>query len=214
MNTDSLVEILSTNVDAVDSRKFVRRLGFIVLLGAVGAILLAISALGIRSDLATSNAIIFLSIKIAFAGAIAVAGASSLMLLARPGNSGKVNPALLATPFVAIILLAVGNLAGAPSAHWDAMIVGGGWLECLVSIPVIAIAPFALIVWGVRRFAATTDLGRTGAIIGLLSGGISAIGYALHCSDDSFPFVALWYGGTIAFCMLAGAMLGPRLLRW
>jgi hypothetical protein len=43
---------------------------------------------------------------------------------------------------------------------------------------------------------------------------VSATGYALHCVDDSLPFVAVWYGGTIAICMVAGAKLGPRLLRW
>jgi hypothetical protein len=28
------------------------------------------------------------------------------------------------------------------------------------------------------------------------------------------PFVAVWYGGTIVLCTLAGAALGPQLLRW
>jgi hypothetical protein len=28
------------------------------------------------------------------------------------------------------------------------------------------------------------------------------------------PYVALWYGGTIALCTFAGLKLGPRLLRW
>ena len=94
------------------------------------------------------------------------------------------------------------------------MLVGHMWLECLVSIPIIAVVPFAVLVWAVRRFAAPTDLVRTGALVGLVAGGISAMGYALHCMDDSVPFVALWYGGTIASCTLAGAVLGPRLLRW
>jgi len=52
------------------------------------------------------------------------------------------------------------------------------------------------------------------AFAGLVAGGISAVAYALHCTDDSLPFVALWYGGTIVVCTLAGAALGPRLLRW
>jgi hypothetical protein len=43
---------------------------------------------------------------------------------------------------------------------------------------------------------------------------MSAAGYALHCTDDSLPFIALWYGGAIVMCTLAGAVLGPRLLRW
>src|SRR5260370_519368 len=45
-------------------------------------------------------------------------------------------------------------------------------------------------------------------------GGVSAMAYAVHCTEDSLPFVAAWYGGTIVLCTLAGAALGPRLLRW
>ena len=93
------------------------------------------------------------------------------------------------------------------------MIIGDNWLVCLLSIPLIAIVPFAMIVWAVRR-AAPTDLVRAGALAGLVAGGVSASAYALHCTDDSLPFVALWYGGTIALCTIAGAALGPRLLRW
>jgi hypothetical protein len=48
---------------------------------------------------------------------------------------------------------------------------------------------------------------------GLIAGGMSAMAYALPCTEDSFPFVAVWYGGTIVLCTLAGAALGPRLLR-
>jgi hypothetical protein len=61
---------------------------------------------------------------------------------------------------------------------------------------------------------APTDLRRTGALVGLIAGSVSATAYALHCVDDSLPFVALWYGGTIFLCTLAGVVLGPRLLRW
>jgi hypothetical protein len=55
---------------------------------------------------------------------------------------------------------------------------------------------------------------RAGALVGLAAGAVSALGYSLHCMDDTVPFVAVWYGGTIALCTLAGAVLGPRLLRW
>jgi len=93
------------------------------------------------------------------------------------------------------------------------MFIGDNWLECLLSIPLIAIVPFAAIIWAVRQ-AAPTDLVRTGALAGLVAGGVSATAYAFHCTDDSLPFVALWYGGTVVLCAIAGAALGPRLLRW
>jgi len=36
--------------------------------------------------------------------------------------------------------------------------------------------------------------------------------YALHCTDDSLPFVAVWYGGTIVLCSLAGASIGTAAI--
>ncbi len=112
-------------------------------------------------------------------------------------------------PFFVIVALAVISLGLAPSSHWNKMIVGDEWLECLVFIPVIAILPFAVSIWAVRK-AAPTNLVRAGAFAGLVAGGVSAMAYALHCTDDSLPFVAVWYGGTIG-CVPGGAALGPRL---
>jgi hypothetical protein len=48
-----------------------------------------------------------------------------------------------------------------------------------------------------QKYEQRNDLLRTGALAGLVAGGISAAAYALHCPDDSLPFVALWFGGTI-----------------
>jgi YHS domain-containing protein len=83
------------------------------------------------------------------------------------------------------------------------MLLGNQWLECLVSIPLIAVIPFALVTWGVRQ-AAPTDLRRAGALVGLIAGSVSTTGYALHCTDDSVPFVALWYGATIGLYLVIG----------
>jgi hypothetical protein len=105
------------------------------------------------------------------------------------------------------------SLALSPSSHWTKLVLGDQWVECLLSIPIIAVVPFAATVWAVRQ-TAPTDLTRAGAVAGLVAGTVGAIGYALHCTDDSLPFIAIWYGGTIALCTFAGAKLGPRLLRW
>src|SRR6267154_36366 len=118
-----------------------------------------------------------------------------------------------AMPFLVVLFLAAISLGSAPRSHWGRMILGDEWLECLLSIPIIAIVPFAVSIWAVRK-GAPTNLVRAGAFAGLIAGGVSAIGYALHCTDDSLPFISVWYGGTIVLCTLAGAALGPRLLRW
>jgi hypothetical protein len=68
--------------------------------------------------------------------------------------------------------------------------------------------------FGPYEKGAPTNLVRAGAFAGLIAGGVSAMAYALHCTDDSLPFIAVWYGGTIVLCTLAGAALRPRPLRW
>jgi hypothetical protein len=174
---------------------------------------ITIVGLGVRPDLMTARALIFVVIKLVFAVGIVSLALIYLTRLARPGARRKTSSFLIAMPFLVIVVLAAISLGLAPSSHWDKMIVGDQWLECLVSVPVIAIIPFAISIWAVRR-AAPTNLARTGAFAGLIAGGVSAVAYALHCTDDSLPFVAVWYGGTIVLCTLAGAALGPRLLRW
>jgi hypothetical protein len=213
MKTDDLVALLSTNPEPVDRRLVVRTLCVALAAGSIVALGIALVGLGVRSDLITARALIFLAAKLFFSVGIVSLALVYLTRLARPGGERKTPFFLVAMPFLVIVVLAVISLGLAPSSHWDKMIVGDEWLECLLSIPIIAIEPFAAAIWAVRK-AAPTNLARTGAFAGLIAGGVSAMAYALHCTDDSLPFVAVWYGGTIVLCTLAGAALGPRLLRW
>ena len=213
MKTDELVALLSMNPEPVDRRSVARTLYGALAAGSIVALGIALAALGVRPDLMTARALIFLFVKLLFAVGIIGLALVYLTRLARPGGERKTSAVLVAIPFGAIAVFSVISLGFAPGSYWDKMIVGDQWLECLLSIPIIAIVPFAAAIWAVRR-AAPTNLARTGAFAGLIAGGVSAAGYALHCTDDSLPFVAVWYGGTIVLCTLAGAALGPRLLRW
>jgi len=213
MKTDDLVALLSTNPEPVDRRSVARTLYVALAAGSIVSLGIMLFGLGIRPDLMTVRAFAFLLLKLTFT--VGIVGVASIYLtrLVRPGGERKSAAVLVAIPFGAIAALSIISLGFAPASHWDKMIVGDQWLECLLSIPIIAIVPFAAAIWAVRR-AAPTNLARAGAFAGLIAGGVSAMAYALHCTDDSLPFVAVWYGGTIVLCTLAGAALGPRLLRW
>ena len=213
MKTDDLVALLSTNLEPIDRGSVVRTLCVAVAAGIVVALGSSFVGFGVRSDLTTTRALIFLAVKLAFAIGIVGLALVYLTRLARPGGERKISPYLVAVPFLVIVVLAAISLGSAPRSHWDGMILGDDWLECLLSIPIIAIVPFAVSIWAVRK-GAPTNLVRAGAFAGLIAGGVSAMGYALHCTGDSLPFIAVWYGGTIVLCTLAGAALGPRLLRW
>jgi hypothetical protein len=213
MKTDDLVALLSTNLEPVDRGSVVRTLCAALAAGSIVPLGITLVGLGVRPDLMTARALIFLAMKLSFAVGIVSLALVYLTRLARPGGERGTSSILVALPFAAVALLAAISLGLAPSSHWDKMIVGDEWLECLLSIPIIATVPFAVSILALRR-AAPTNLVRTGAFAGLIAGGVSAMAYALHCTDDSLPFVAVWYGGTIVLCTLAGAALGPRLLRW
>jgi hypothetical protein len=213
MKTDDLVALLSTNLEPVDRSSVVRTLCVALAAGTILAVSIMLVGLGVRSDLMTARALFFLAVKLCFAVGIVGLALVYLTRLARPGGERTAPSFLVAMPFLVIVFLAAISLGFAPSSHWSKMIVGDEWLECLLSVPIIAIVPFAIAIWAVRS-AAPTDLTRAGAFAGLVAGGVSAMAYALHCTDDSLPFVAVWYGGTIVLCTLAGAALGRRLLRW
>jgi len=213
MKTNELIALLSTHVEPVPQRHVPRVIGAAIAAAALATLALVVFTLGVRPDLGHAGTWVMFLAKIGFTLALVALASVYLVRVARPGGEQNAPIRLVALPFVGIILLAAASLASAHSSHWDGMITGRDWLECLVSIPIIAIVPFAAVIWAVRRMA-PTDLARTGALAGLLAGGLSATGYALHCVDDSLPFVALWYGGTVALCTFAGARLGPRLLRW
>lgn len=213
MRTDELIDILSTNVEPVDRNKVSRSILVAVGLGAVATAVTVLGGFGLRPDFGDPETALWLSAKFIFTLGIVTLASVYLGRLARPGGERKTSLLIVALPFVGVMGLALAALASAPRSHWQNIVLGEQWIECLVSIPVIAIVPFALAIWAVRR-AMPTDLRRAGALAGLMAGGLSATGYALHCMDDSVPFVALWYGATIVVCAGAGALLGPKLLRW
>ena len=213
MKTDDLIDLLSTNVEPVDHWQTMRNISMAVVAGAAVTVAIVFFVLGPRAGLTTVATFIPALFKVVGTAIILVPASIYLIRLTRPGGERRSSVALVALPFVAVMLLAALSLTFVPSHHWHWTILGDEWLECLISIPLIAIVPFAVIVWAVRQMA-PTDLARTGAFVGLVAGCISAIGYAVHCADDSVPFFTLWYGGTIALCTIAGWKLGPKLLRW
>ena len=213
MKTEDLISMLSTNVEVVDHRRVGRNIGMAVAAGAAVAVATVFFVLGPRADLTTVGTFIPPLLKVVFSLIILFPASIYLMRLTRPGGERRSSVALVTLPFVAVMLLVGFSLGLAPSAHWKGAILSDEWLECVISIPLIAVVPFSVIIWAVRQMA-PTDLARTGAFAGLVAGCLSATGYALHCADDSVPFFAVWYGGTIALCAYAGWKLGPKLLRW
>ena len=100
---------------------------------------------------------------------------------ARPEFGGK--------PFRCVLLTGAGLAAGcgvlgtarrAVLSDWVARWFGHNWIFCMTFIPILSLGPLAVLLVALR-IGASTAPARTGAIAGLLAGGIGAVFYALHC---------------------------------
>ena len=85
--------------------------------------------------------------------------------------------------------------------------------QCLVSIGLMSVPLLAATLWALRRGASTRPA-LSGALAGLLSGATAAAVYAVHCTEDSPLFYAVWYVLAILVATAIGAVLGRSLLRW
>jgi hypothetical protein len=213
MKTDELIDMLSTNVEPVKGAEPRTLLMIALAVGAVAALCLMLAIFGVPADALGGQYFDLKALALAVTLGLVAAGTRFLIKSARPGEPGRKPLLLIGLLLFAILLAGVVALVLAHPAAWSGMIFGPQWAACLICIPLFAIAPFASLVWALRR-EAPTNLTRTGAIAGLVAGALGAAVFALHHPGGSIPFLALWYGGPIVLCALVGAILGPRLLRW
>lgn len=213
MKTDDLVTMLATGAGAVEppaaSRRFTLAIGW----GALGASLLMAVLLGARDDLAEASGLPMFWVKFGFVAALTAASVVAALRLSRPGASlGRV-PIALAAPLLAIWALAGAVLLAAEPAERSALVFGETWAWCPFNITVLSVPVWATSMWAMKGLA-PTRLRLAGATCGLLAGAVGALVYTLHCPELAAPFLAIWYVLGVMVPTVAGALIGPRLLRW
>jgi hypothetical protein len=213
MKTDELINMLGTNLVPVKAGELRNALMIALAIGAAAASCLMLAIFGLPDATLGGDDSGPKVLALAFTLGLVFAGASFLIESARPGEPGRKPLILISVLFFALISAGGVAFVLAHPAAWSGMIFGPQWAACLICIPLFAVAPFASLIWALRR-GAPTNLMRTGAIAGLVAGALGAAVFALHHPGGSVPFIALWYGGSILLCTLVGAILGSRLLRW
>lgn len=213
MKTDELVNLLSAGVAPVPANAVGRRFAVALGWGLPGAILLMVMVLGLRPGLAEEAGTLLFWLKPGFSAVLALAGLVAAERLARPGvQLGRV-VAALALPVLLLWLIAALVLANTAPPQRAALILGETWKSCPFNIALLSLPLFASTLWALKGLA-PTRLALAGASAGLLSGALGALVYSLHCPESAAPFLAVWYVLGIAIPTLAGALLGPRVLRW
>jgi len=213
MKTDDLIGMLATGVEPVPRRAATRRLVWALAAGLPLAALVMLTQFGLRRDLVQAMFWPMLWMKIMFPFFIAWGGFVLAQRLARPGARVGRAWLTLAVPIVMVWAMALVRWFGAPQDERVNLLMGQTWNTCPFNIALIALPVFVAGMLALRGLAPTRP-GWAGAAVGVLAGGAGATVYALHCTESTAPFLAVWYLGGMLIPVLAGALLGPRLLRW
>jgi hypothetical protein len=214
MDTESLIRRLAADAAhaPVPPPRPGTRLAVAAALGAVAALAISISGLGVRADLASS--LVSLPAGLKFVAPLALAAGAFVWArgLARP-DAPPLGARMLLPAAALFMAPALG--AGLPALSEDvgATLANGTAWVCLALLGLTALAPLALVLAAMRS-TATTNPGWAGFAAGLLAGGVAAAAYAVHCPLDAVSFVSIWYPAAIGLVGLAGALAGRRLLRW
>lgn len=211
MKTSELIEALAAT-DSAPVRPVTpaRRLLPAVLGGVLASVIVLAGWLGFQ-PLAQSAQTSWFWMKAGYGVAAAVAGMAMALPLSRPGGRPGAAGLVLAVAALTVIWLMAMHRAmgGGGLALW----LGHTWMVCPWRILALA-APIWLAAVLAMRGLAPTRLAMAGAAAGLLAGGLSVVVYGLFCQETAAPFVAVWYSLGMAASIAAGAVLGPRLLRW
>lgn len=213
MKTEQLVALLAAGAGPVPPHAVARRFAAALGGGVLGALVLLPLTLGPRPDLAEAAQAPVFWMKLAFAAALAAAALLATARLARPGmRLGHVGLGL-ALPLLLVWALGAAVLVTAGPGERAALVLGSTWQTCPFNIALLSLPLFIALFWAMKGLA-PTRLALAGAGTGLLAGALGALVYALHCPESSAPFLGIWYVLGMAIPTAAGALLGPRLLRW
>lgn len=167
--------------------------------------------LGLRPDFMQALQSFFFDLKFVVTGALVGAAFVFALELTRP-ESPAARRWLLLAPLV-ILVAGIGLDLAIQTSPMSVRMIGSNALVCLSSIPLLSL-PFLVAAFVALRRGASTRPTLSGAVAGLLAGGLGATLYAAHCVDDSPLFVATWYSLAIAGVAVIGAVAGHRLLRF
>jgi len=213
MKTDELVAMLARHADAVAPSLLQRRFAVAATGGVLAALLLMLVSMGLRPDMAVAVALPMFWVKLVFPLAVAAGAMVAAVRLSRPGVELGAVPLALAAPVLGLWLLAAVVLLGAPAGDFTQLIFGPSWRSCPFNIALLSLPLFLALLWTMRGFAPTRPA-VAGAAAGLSAGAGGALVYALHCTEMAAPFLGIWYVLGILIPATAGAIIGPRWLRW
>lgn len=213
MKTDDLISLLATGAGAVEPHVAERRYAKAIVLGALGALLVMLSLINIRRDLADAAMLPMFWLKIGFVVSLVAVSLFAALRLSRPGARIDGVPHLIAAPLLVMWSIAAYVLIQADPAERTDLFFGSTSASCPFFIALFSVPAFISVIWAMKGLAPTRPR-LAGFAAGLLAGAIAALVYCLHCTESEVPFIGFWYVLGMFIPAAVGALLGRVLLRW
>ncbi len=188
MKTDDLIAALSADLSTTEPatpRLLLPALG----VAMVAAAVFLLATIGVRDDLAAALETVRFPLKFVVTLTLAAAAFPVVLRAARPIEPKRLAFLPLLAPVAVIGVFCTGELVMLPPSAWGAAAHGVNGSYCLVFVPTLSLMPLAATLLALRR-AAPASPTFAGAVAGLLSAGLGATIYAVHCTDDSPLFLA------------------------
>jgi hypothetical protein len=212
MDTEQLIRSLAAD-NSHHTRSVRHALMLALLAAAPVSLLIFFAELGVRPDIMTAMRNPFFDLKFAVTLALAISAVAVALHLSRPEASLRGFGWYLLIPAGLLVAGISGEMMMPQRAPMMTRLIGNNSRYCMISIPVLSLPLLVAALMGLRHGAPSRPA-LSGAIAGLLSGGLAATLYASHCTDDSPLFVATWYTLATALVAALGALIGSRVLKY
>jgi len=213
MKTDDLISMLATGAGAVELHAAERRYAKALGSGTLGALVVMLSLLRVREDLAEASLLPMFWLKVGFVASLVATSVFAAMRLSRPGARLDWVPGIIAAPILMMWAIAVYVLLQADPAQRVSLFLGSTWRTCPFLIALISVPVFVAVMWAMKGLAPTRPRW-AGFAAGLLAGATAALVYCLHCPEIEAPFIGFWYLLGMMIPAIAGYGLGKSQLRW
>jgi hypothetical protein len=214
MRTNDLIDKLVADYVAQPPPKPVAHHLVMAIIGglAISAALFSIT-LGPRPDILSALSTWRFDIKWADNLVLVIAAAWVALRLSRPITTPPSAMRALIVPAFLLLAAVTYELVTVPASEWPARAMGVNGVMCLANIIFLSALPLTATVYALRQGAPMSPA-LAGAAAGLLAGALGATVFAMHCTNDSPLFVAIWYALAIGLMSMLGLLIGRHVLRW
>lgn len=211
MKTSDLIGVLAQGAGPAPRVRPLQQLLPVMAGGVLAAALLSIGLLGLVPAPMLGTPALW--VKLGYGALLVVAAGCLAARLALPLSHLRAPALGLAAVVSGMTLLGLAALFAAAPGERAATLFGSSWYRCAPIIAAVSLPALAAVLATLRGMA-PTRLRAAGFAAGLLAGALGAIGYSLHCPEQSLAFVAVWYSLGILASGGLGALLGRWALRW